>query len=155
MPGAVKTKEQFLGPSGEKISVTPSQEQQDAQAMGALPPTPAQAQAGAVPPPAAPSPLGAESPIEQYNQTGGFQTGQNAHIRDITFKKMSGMSREQQLAYEQQAVRDFTSFGSYEGMDDPNAPPPPVNVGGYSYNPESNHWVEPQDKPSVMARYSG
>jgi hypothetical protein len=149
----VKTAEQFEGPMGERITVKPSEEQKMAQAItGGTQPQDAMT-GGAVAPPMKPSPLGGESPIEQHAQTGGFQLGQNAHIRNLTSPKMQGMSRAQQMDYERKAVRDFQAFGAYEGMDDPNSPPPPVNVGGYSFNPEAGHWVEPEGQVSILARY--
>jgi hypothetical protein len=146
----VETGRQYQGAAGEKISVKPSPEQMEAQAVGGgAQPMDSQ---GAVAPPMQPSPLGAESPIEAHANQGGFALGQNAHIRKLSMPNMQGMSREMQIAHEKTAVRDFQSFGAYEGADDPNSPAPPIRVGRYSFNPESGHFVEPEGQVSILMR---
>ena len=103
------------------------------------------------PPPSKTSPLGGESPIEQLAQTEVLPAGRNHHLREIGIGA-GNLPPEQQKIVEAQTVRDFSRFGSYEGEDDPEAPPPPIRPGKNSFNPATNQWVKPEGKASMLDR---
>jgi hypothetical protein len=81
-----------------------------------------------------------------------LRPGQNHHIRKLVMPQMGAKSHAEKIEFERVAMRDFQAFGAYEGMDDPNSPPPPINVGGHSFNPETGGWVRPEGFVSVLER---
>lgn len=104
------------------------------------------------PPPSKTSPLGAESPIEQLSQNEpDLPAGRNHHLREIGIGE-GNLPPDQQKIQEAQTVRDFSRFGSYEGEDDPEAPPPPIRPGKNSYNPATAQWVKPEGQVSMLDR---
>jgi hypothetical protein len=85
------------------------------------------------------------SPVEGipqglYDRTVG--TAKTAWDRvDPKFGKAAAISVERQLA----------KFGDWPGKNDPNAPPPPIQPFGPSFNPFTGEWIQPDKSgPSGM-----
>lgn len=157
-PGPVPTKREFAGMSGEKITVqsptglppeTPSPDAQAAQIREqgtSLSP----ATATQEPPPAKTSPLGDQSPVEQFTrQRTDLPAGTNHHLRALAIPDTS-MTPEERMRFEQTAVKDFQKFGRYSGDDDPEAPAPPIRPGRQSFNPTTGQWIRPEGSVSVI-----
>lgn len=159
-PGSVEMKREFMGPGGEKIQV------QAAPGGGLQPETPSPeaaeqtlreqgtslqgAQTVSAPPPAKTSPLGDQSPVEQFTKaTPSLPPGANQHLRSIAITNQS-MTPEERMRFEQTAVRSFQQFGRYSGDDDPESPPPPIRPGKHSFNPTTGQWVAPEGQVSVI-----
>lgn len=167
-PGAPKQPEfgrevsrKYEGPMGESITVKPPkmptpgdeamQRQQDPGAPGQFTQgTSMQTAESRTPlPPAKTSPLGADSPIEKAAGAGRLAPGQDRHLRSIGIPDQP-LGLEQQKQFEAVALQDMERFGQYEGMDDPESPPPPIRPGKNSFNPETGQWVTPANKVSPM-----
>lgn len=102
------------------------------------------------PPPKKTSPLGQNSPIEQLSQQEPMPQGRDHHLRQIGIDE--SLPPAQAKTLEAQTIRDFQRFGSYEGEDDPEAPPPPIRPGKNSYNPATGEWLKPEGKVSMLDR---
>jgi hypothetical protein len=105
-------------------------------------------------PPKARSPLGNDSPIERAEGQGHLRKGQSQHLRSFGIAQ-PGMSKEEGKRHEAMALRDMDRFGEYDGMDDPNSPPPPIRPGQNSFNPMTAQWVEPEGQVSILSRFGG
>ena len=57
--------------------------------------------------------------------------------------------------YKQDLARQTEEFGAYPGMDDPDAPAPPIRPLSYSFNPFTGKWVNPEGSESVIDRFGG
>lgn len=157
--GPVETKREFLDPqTGEKLT-------QEAPAEGGglgAPEEPEQAQltemmsqgtsmtpkeAVEEPPPDKLSPLGKDSPLEQFmgGEGGkGVRLGAKHHMREIAVPDGSNMSPEERKSHEKLTIRTFQRFGKYQGDDDPSSPAPPIRPGKYNFNPTTGQRIPPE-----------
>lgn len=65
--------------------------------------------------------------------------------RDPSGKLKLKLNEQGKAAYQQARVEKIKRFGNYPGMEDPNAPAPPVNPRGPDFNPfapPGSGWIE-------------
>lgn len=65
--------------------------------------------------------------------------------------KVKDLSAEAKVIIEKVKMDEIRSFGNFPGMDDPNAPPPPVEVGTPWFNPFTGIWGNGGLKPELDA----
>lgn len=61
--------------------------------------------------------------------------------RDPSGRAMERLNPQGQADYKAKQAAALERFGRYLMMDDPNAPPPPIEVAGVSYNPYTGQWL--------------
>jgi hypothetical protein len=87
--------------------------------------------------------------------------GQMSHMKNIVETSegdnvdTSSLDENTRRRYKADAVRQLEEFGAYPGMDDPAAPAPPVRPLGFSWNPYTNKWVNPEGDESLIDRFGG
>ncbi len=67
----------------------------------------------------------------------------------------AGMPEADRKRYRADSIRQLEEFGAYPGMEDPDAPTPPVRPMSFSYNPYTNKFVNPEGKESMLDRFGG